>query len=120
MKLFLDQNIPKSTVKELVLLGFQVEHASEVGLSNASDEEIAEYAKKQNAILITKDLEFGSSIIYPSQAHHGLIILRLPNYFTAHDIVRILKNFLEKFDPNNLVKKIVILELGRYRIRAMS
>ncbi len=120
MKLFLDQNIPRSAVKELLSLGFEVEHASEVGLTEAVDKTIATFAKKQNAILVTKDLDFGSVLTYPKGSHYGLLILRLPHYLSAEDSTRMLKNFLENTDHNNLVGKITILELGRYRTREIQ
>ena len=117
MKLFLDENIPRSAVKELKSIGFEVEHASDIGLAGAVDKDIAKYAKKQNAILITKDIEFGSLILYSKETHYGLVILRLPHYFKADDIIRILKDFLRSIEPSLLIGKIAILELGKYRIR---
>ncbi|MEK6982851.1 MAG: DUF5615 family PIN-like protein [Candidatus Micrarchaeota archaeon] len=119
MKLFLDENLPRSLVLSLNELGFVVTHASDVGLRGAKDYEIAEYARKQNAILITKDLEFGSFLIYPKTSHHGLIILRFPDYFKSYDIARALTEFLKTFDHNNLIGKLIVLEIGHYRIREL-
>lgn len=120
MKLFLDENIPRLAVNELKTLGFEVEHASEVGLKGANDRLIAEYAKKQMAILITKDLEFGSLIVYPKGTHYGLIVLRLPNYFTAENVVRVLKDFIKNVELHDLIGKMIVLELHKYRIRDIS
>ena len=120
MKLFLDENLPRSAVKELKSLGFEVEHTSEVGLRGASDKEISSYAKKQNAILITKDLEFGSIIIYPKGSHYGLIVLRLPDYFNSQDIIRVLTDFLQQINAADLIGKLIVLEIGRYRIREIQ
>lgn len=46
MKLFLDENLPKSLAKELENIGFEVEHARYAGFLWANDSEIANYAKK--------------------------------------------------------------------------
>ena len=117
MNLLLDENIPRSAVKELRALGIKVEHASEIGLKGAIDKEIAAYAKKQDAILITKDLEFGSLLVYPKGSHYGLIVLRVPHHLTAQHNIKILKNFLQDIKTQNLAGKIIVLELGRYRTR---
>ena len=117
MKFFLDENIPRSFVKELETMGFEVEHAADANLKGATDTEIAKYAKKQKAILITKDIEFGSFILYPKGAHHGLIILRLPYNAKIEDILKYLKAFLTQIKINDLVGKIHVIEIGRYRVR---
>ncbi|MBI5066304.1 DUF5615 family PIN-like protein [Candidatus Woesearchaeota archaeon] len=117
MKFFLDENISISVVNFIKILGFEVEHARTAGLSGATDKEISEYAKKNKAILVTKDLEFGNILIYPEKSHHGLLILRLPNYYKTAQLVKILVNFLENIKPKILESAITILEVGRYRIR---
>lgn len=120
MKFFLDENLPLSSLDAIQKLGFKAEHVKTVGLQGRSDKTIAEYAKKQQAILITKDLEFGSLTVYPKNSHYGVIILRLPHYFTAKQIIDALNNFLTKIRPETLAHTITVLEVGRYRSRDIS
>lgn len=117
MKFFLDENMPLSVANSLKELNFEVEHARTSGLRGAPDKQIAEYARKQQAILVTKDLEFGSSILYPKGSHYGLLILRLPHKWTPEKVTKALKEFLTKIDTKRLTKAITILEVGKYRIR---
>jgi len=119
MRFFLDQNIPLSVVEMIRQLGFEAEHAKDAGLKSAPDKKITEYAKKRNAILITKDLDFGSLISYPKGSHHGLIVLRLPDHFTGEQITKTLKRFLTKTDSGKLVGSLIILEIEKYRIRKL-
>lgn len=120
MKFFLDENLPLSLEESIKKLGFEVKHARTVGLNGATDKTIANYAKKKESILITKDLEFGNLIIYPKNSHYGLIILRLSHNLTTEKITKILKEFLTKIDIQKLVNSIIILELGSYRIRKLN
>ena len=117
MKFFLDENMPLSTIDIFRKLNFEVEHCSSSELRGVSDKKIAEYAKKQKAILVTKDLEFGSLLIYPKNSHYGLLILRLPNSFTTKKIIEALEEFLKNIKIEELVNSITVLEVGRYRIR---
>ena len=117
MKFFLDENVPLSILDLMRVLGFEAEHARNTNLRGAADAEIADYAKKQKVILITKDLEFGSLLLYPKGSHYGLIIIRLPHYFTTTQITRSLKELLSK--PLKFVNAITILERGRYRVRKL-
>ncbi len=117
MKFFLDENLPLSALDVIQKLGFKAEHVKTVGLQGSSDKIIAEYAKKQQAILITKDLEFGSLTLYPKNSHYGVIVIRLPHYFTARQIIDSIENFLTKVKPETLAHTITVLEVGRYRSR---
>lgn len=64
-------------------LNLESVHARDIGLSRADDIEIMDYAKKDNRILITKDLGFANIMIFPIESHHGIIVLRLPSFFKA-------------------------------------
>jgi len=54
-KFFLDENLPTSLCETLRDLGHECKHVRDVGLTGASDEIIAEYAKSKTLILVTKD-----------------------------------------------------------------
>jgi predicted nuclease of predicted toxin-antitoxin system len=101
-------------------LGLEAEHARNVGLRSAPDKDIAEYARKRKAILVTKDLEFGSPLVYPVHSHYGVLIVRLPHYFTAQQIAAAVKKFLSRVKPDILAGAITVLEPGRYRIRKIA
>ena len=120
MKFFLDENIPLSAVEVFQALGLEVAHARNTVLRGAMDREIAEYARKHRAILVTKDLEFGSVVLYPKGSHYGLLILRFPHYFTVRQTLANLRVFLSKLKPQTFVNCITVLEIGRYRIRRMG
>ncbi len=120
MKFFLDENMPSSVADIIKKLGFEVEHARICGLRGASDKQIAEHARKHQAILVTKDLEFGSSILYPKDSHYGLLVLRLPYKWTSEKVIKTLKEFLTKTDLQKLINSITILEIGRYRTRKIA
>lgn len=117
MKFFLDENLPWSLAKNITALGFQAEHVRMVGLRGAEDKEIAAYAKKHQAVLITKDKEFGSFLFYPPGSHYGLLLLRLPASFTSLKIKQAVVGFLQKVNPNELEHSIIVLEVGKYRRR---
>jgi predicted nuclease of predicted toxin-antitoxin system len=101
-------------------LGFEADHVTEIGLRGHSDKEIAIYAKKKQAILITKDLELANIILYPKGSHYGLIVLRLPNNFTTKQIILSMKEFLTKSKSEVCIGTIIVLEIGRYRLRSFS
>jgi len=53
MKFFLDENLPVSLCDTIINLGYECEHVKSVGLTGASDDIVAKYAKSNNSILVT-------------------------------------------------------------------
>ena len=120
MKFFLDANMPRSSLKLFEELGIGVIYSRDVGLGNVEDKEIFEYAIRNKCILVTKDLEFGDSHLFPLESILGVIILRLPYYFTASQISNCLKDFLSLIDLSELKGSITIVKLGRFRMRRLK
>ena len=117
MKFFLDANIPYSAVEIFKKRNFKCVHARDVGLSRANDEDIMEYAKRIQSILVTKDLEFANIKVFPIKLHYGVLVARLPPFFKAPQFINALDDFLSSINLRDLKKSISIVKLGRYRIR---
>lgn len=112
MKFLIDADSPHSLVNILTKHGHEAAHVRDL-LGAATDNEIAEYANKNKRIIITRDLGFAETFI--KNKGFGLIIVRLPYYFTVDRINKVFENFLEEVDYGKLVSSITVLELGRYR-----
>ena len=117
MNFLLDENLPLSFINDLTKLGFSVEHVINIGLRGKSDKEIAEYARQNQTIIITKDIKFGSLLMYPKGSNYGVIILRAPIRFKKEQLFQILQSFLISIPKADLIKSVVIVQVGRYRIR---
>ncbi|MBI2045697.1 DUF5615 family PIN-like protein [Candidatus Pacearchaeota archaeon] len=117
MRFFLDANMPYSSLEVFKQLNLRASHARLVGLGKVNDDEIMKYAINNGSILVTKDIEFGNIIRFPVKLHEGVMVLRLPSFFTAYQINDVLKDFLKSVDIKLLDKTIAIIKLGRYRIR---
>ena len=120
MKILLDENLPLSLVDDLTKLGHKVDHICTVGLRGADDETIAKYAKKQKAILVTKDIELGSLLLYPSGSHYAVVIVRLPPFYNKHKLTTTITTFFKTMKEREIINAITILQVGRYRIRKLG
>jgi predicted nuclease of predicted toxin-antitoxin system len=60
MKILLDMNIPLKYAALLTSKGFETLRWSDVGAPNASDNEIMSYARENNYIILTYDLDFSA------------------------------------------------------------
>ena len=60
MKLIIDMNLSPQWVSVLKSGGHEPIHWSQVGVSNAPDREIMEWARTNNHVVFTHDLDFGA------------------------------------------------------------
>jgi predicted nuclease of predicted toxin-antitoxin system len=58
MKLLLDQGLPRSTVKHLAAAGIIAEHVGDLGMAIATDQAILDFARQQQAVVVTLDADF--------------------------------------------------------------
>ncbi|CAG0970567.1 hypothetical protein FLAV_01207 [Flavobacteriales bacterium] len=117
LKFLLDADMPKSSAQVIRSLGFEIEDVRDIGMRAAKDREIMDHALKNNKIIITRDTDFGEVLRYPQ--HPGAIILRLPYGFTSKEINERLREFLRSVKEEELIEAIIIVELSRYRRRAL-
>ncbi|OGK14181.1 hypothetical protein A3A93_05185 [Candidatus Roizmanbacteria bacterium RIFCSPLOWO2_01_FULL_38_12] len=83
MKLLLDQNISRKLVKKLQNLFPETNHVYLLGLQIASDEEVWNYARNNNFIIVTQDSDFYErSLVYGYQVK--IIWLRTGNTTTQN------------------------------------
>jgi predicted nuclease of predicted toxin-antitoxin system len=117
MKFVLDANMPYSA-KSVFAEEDTVVHVCEIGLGDASDHEILVYALERQAVIVTRDLDFANTVLYPITFHAGVAVLRVPSSFTAKQITDFLRWFLlEIGDTRQLLNTLTIIEPNRYRVR---
>ncbi|WP_295433925.1 DUF5615 family PIN-like protein [uncultured Thiodictyon sp.] len=94
MRFLLDANMPRSVLALLLQVGHEAEHVKDIGFGDARDDEIAARACTDGAILVTRDLDFADVRRYVPQAAPGFLVLRVPDDWTAQQIVALLGRFL--------------------------
>jgi len=118
VKILLDADMPRSSIRIIRSLGFDAEDVRDIGMGRAKDKEIIEYALNNSRIIVTRDTDFGEILRYPK--HPGAIILRLPNTFTTKEVNKKLKEFLSSVSENEIRNAIIIVEISRYRRRELT
>ncbi len=116
MKFLIDADSPLSLVQIFRKHGHSAAHVREV-LGHVTDDEIFVYAKKNRYVIVTRDLGFAEMFL--ERKGQGLLLIRLPYYFTADKIAKALDDFLKGTDCTLLGNSITVLELGRYRIKKL-
>jgi len=98
-------------------LGYDVKDVAEAGLKGCEDDEVINLAVRENRIIITHDLGFGSIYYFSKRGQVGIIVLRIRPP-TVEEVNCVLQNFVKKvnLEKEKLTKCLIILNRRRYRV----
>jgi predicted nuclease of predicted toxin-antitoxin system len=113
----IDASLPRSAAQVFAARAIAATDVRDIGLTAAKDETIASYAKSNQMAIVTRDGDFGDIRNYPPHEYAGILVVDVPDHFTAPQIVAVLAAFFEASAIDDLNQKLIILEPGRVRIR---
>jgi len=85
MKILLDMNISPKWVNVLTGKGIPAIHWSSIGLPNASDMEIMNFARENDFIVLTYDLDFGAILFVINGQKPSVVQLRINDIYPEID-----------------------------------
>jgi predicted nuclease of predicted toxin-antitoxin system len=113
----LDQDVYAVTARFLAGLAHDVVQVGQIGLSQASDEELLAVAQEQRRIFITRDRDFGA-LVFVKVLGSGVLYLRmLPS--TQDSVHMELERVLRSHSEEELRKAFVVVEAGVHRFRRL-
>lgn len=118
MKFFVDMALSPKTVKALRDSGYEAVRANELGMVKSKDRDILEYAKKNDMIVITADLDFGDILAITGYKKPSVIIFRLKDPSPEH-VNSLLLSALPRIKDSLDKGSIVVIEDYRIRIREL-
>ena len=89
----------------------------DIGLGDAPDQIIADYAQSNGMAIVTRDGDFGDIRNYPPQEYSGILVVDVPDHFTAAQVAAILAAFLDASPTLDVNHKLIVLEPSRVRVR---
>ena len=103
MKIFVDENIPLTTVRALRAMGYDVRDIRGTGEEGMADNALWEIVQEEERLLITTDKGFTQ---HREEPHHGILIVRLrqPNRHKIHQqVMQAITQFAAEEWPGLLV-----------------
>lgn len=116
MTFFADEGLDAPMVELLRNEGYTVIYAAEE-MKGASDSEILERANEENAVLITKDKDFGELIIRQKMYSQGVILIRVEKLNSLSNCLLLLR--LINKHSTELRRSFTIIEEDKIRIRRL-
>lgn len=108
MKVFVDENIPLLTVKELVQQGYDVIDIRGTDDQGITDEVLWQKAQHLGCLLITTDKGFAA---HREEPHHGILIIRLKQPSRQKINQRVLQA-LKRYSPKQWPGLMVVMGNG--------
>lgn len=118
MNFLLNMNIPPSFGHRLVEVGHACRHVAEIGMSQASDNEIVKQARANQEIIITHDLDYGQLLAFSGKANPSVIIFRFRDTSSENMFARLMDKWPEIEQPL-AHGAIVVMEDASLRIRRL-
>ena len=118
MHFLIDANLPRSAALLLRQLGHEATDVRDAGMRAAPDDVIAEYAKRNQLVLVTRDSDFSDIRNYPPHPYQGIVALKLHEDATAEQVTKLLVSFAARHDwLKHLAGRLAIVETWRVRFR---
>lgn len=118
MRFLADAGISPRTVEFLTGLGHQAVHVRDLGMQQATDDEIVVRAAADGAVIVTFDLDFGDILALGVRDRPSVIILRLTNQRPDRVNPRIGSVIAER-QLELESGALILIEDSRYRLRTL-
>ena len=118
MKFLVDMPLSPKTVKFLNNMGHKAVRVSELGMAKSKDREIFDHAEKNDMIILSADLDFGTILANTHSRKPSVIIFRLRDPSPEH-VNSLLSSNLPGIEEELMKGAIVVVEDANIRIREL-
>lgn len=119
MKLVVDMNLSLDWVSALRGAGIEAVHWSMIGPPSARDEAIMDWGHANEAVVLTRDLDFGTALTKQGLASPSVIQLRIDQVRPERHLA-LVQRALSIYRPHLERGAIVTLEDDRVRVRILD
>jgi predicted nuclease of predicted toxin-antitoxin system len=118
-KFLIDNALSPIFSKQLQSHGHDAIHVRDMDMQTCSDEEIFDFAQKQERIIVSADTDFGTIIALRNEQFPSVIIFRRTRNRRPMEQVALLISNLDRIEVSLRKGSIVIIEDNRIRIRSL-
>ena len=118
IRFLIDMNLPRTLAVLLTQNGYRCRHVGDIGLSQATDEEIVEEARLNGEVILTHDMDYGKILAFSGESSPSVIIFRYQTKEPESFLKRIL-NDLPQIQSGLERGAIVVVERKITRIRLL-
>jgi predicted nuclease of predicted toxin-antitoxin system len=118
LKALLDMNLSPDLIDDLRSGGWEASHWSRVGLVSASDHTIMHWARNNDYVVVSHDLDFGD-ILASSNSNKPSVILVRTQDLLGEDLSGAICAALEQHQEMLAIGALIIITLHKMRVRVL-
>lgn len=119
MKFPLDQNLSPVLVGLIEQAGHSASHVRDIDMSEAPDDEVLAETRRQGAVLISADTDFGELLAHPNAGEPSVILLRRQQGRRASEVAGLILANLDAVAADLDAGAFVVLDQDRIRVRSL-
>lgn len=119
MRFLIDANLSPRLATLLASEGHDAVAVRHVGLREASDNEIVDYAVNDDRIVVSHDTDFGALLAFRGLARPSFILFRSSDPITPDEHASLITSNLDTFAGELESGAIVVFARGRLRVRRL-
>jgi predicted nuclease of predicted toxin-antitoxin system len=118
MKLLIEMNLSPEWCAALANPGWEVRHWSKLGPHDATDRHLVEWARENQHVLLTQDLDFPQLLFATQAGSPSVVLLRLENELDSAQQNRVKRAIIQSAE---LLEKgcLMVIDNTRVRIRTL-
>lgn len=119
MRFLIDANLSPHLVSLLASDGHDAVAVREIGLSQATDDEVVDYAANDDRIVVSHDTDFGALLAYRGLTRPSFILFRSSDPITPDQQSNLIISNLDTFADELENGAIVVFARARLRVRRL-
>lgn len=119
MRFLIDANVSPRLATLLASEGHDAVAVREVGLKDAPDDDIVDYAAKDDRIVVSHDTDFGAWLAFRGLNRPSFILFRSSDPITPDEQAALIISNLDAFAGELESGAIVVFARGRLRVRRL-
>ena len=118
MRILIDMNLSPDWVREFKFHNIEAVHWSEIGKPDAADTVLMDWARKNDHIVFTHDLDFGTALALTKAEKPSVIQVRTQNVTVPH-LTKMVITTIEKYADLLKAGALLILDENKQRVRIL-
>jgi predicted nuclease of predicted toxin-antitoxin system len=118
ISIVIDMNLPPAWAQLLSDAGCPAVHWSQIGDMRASDAEIMAWARANNHVVFTHDLDFGTTLALTHANGPSVIQVRARNVLSSQ-LIHVVQTVVQQYAAELELGALVVIELSKLRVRIL-
>jgi predicted nuclease of predicted toxin-antitoxin system len=114
LKFLVDMPITPDAVRHLKAAGHEAVHVSDIGLFDASDEQILDRARVEGCVIVTADLDYPRLMALHRHSAPGIVLFRGGNYSDS-EMLDLLDRVLDRMSDADVKGSLTVVDRRRVR-----